>query len=329
MKSARVCSRRYRCYHIHTLLCLGSGSGSGAGSISALPGLVRLLMSSNELFRIDTGVFGNAVLERVDLADNAISYIAPGSLDSLVSLEYLNLESNRLQAVPSVRVLPKLSTMLLDRNNVTSIMRSDFLNVTRLTTLTLGQNFITMIEPQSFKMLHALSVHIPHRPHRPPPTAHTAHTPTAHRPPPTRRPSSTSTFHRAPPTPSTTHDPPPTAHRPFCPPTPSTAHPAHRPLGPHRLPPTLPTLLPSTAHRPLCPLFTVPCPPRTHRGLSTNEGARGGVIWWLVAVVVGAVGVACVRARVRKGGGANEHPPSTNLVGVGETHVAVVIGCLS
>ena len=78
--------------------------------------------------------------------------------DGLVAAQIVNLESNLLTRVPSVKNMQTCRSMWLAANQITAIFPGDFFGAVRLVVLTLGGNRITKVAPEAFVNLAAFRV---------------------------------------------------------------------------------------------------------------------------------------------------------------------------
>ena len=75
--------------------------------------------------------------------------------DSLVSVDYIYLPSNRLTRIPSLKNMGKLKTLSVAQNRITRILPGDFVGATQLVTLKLSGNNIVSIAEEAFFVLSA------------------------------------------------------------------------------------------------------------------------------------------------------------------------------
>ena len=78
--------------------------------------------------------------------------------DSLVSVETMYVQDNRLTRVPSIKNMRSLTLLLLASNQITAIFPGDFLGATRLLMLDLGGNRITSVASEAFVNLASMQV---------------------------------------------------------------------------------------------------------------------------------------------------------------------------
>ena len=78
--------------------------------------------------------------------------------DHLYSLRQLNLQSNFLTRVPSVKNMRSLQALYLGANRIASIQPGDFLGATRVALLTLGNNAIVSVAVEAFAHLTVFRV---------------------------------------------------------------------------------------------------------------------------------------------------------------------------
>ena len=78
--------------------------------------------------------------------------------DNLVSAEYMDLGSQLLTRVPSVKNMKRLTTLILEFNKITMISPDDFKGAISLTILTLGANSIVSAALSAFANLAVFRV---------------------------------------------------------------------------------------------------------------------------------------------------------------------------
>ena len=78
--------------------------------------------------------------------------------DRLVSTEYMELSTQLLTRVPSVKNMKRLATLNLDNNKITMIAPGDFKGAISLTLLTLGGNSIVSVAISAFTNLAVFRV---------------------------------------------------------------------------------------------------------------------------------------------------------------------------
>lgn len=115
-----------------------------ASSFQSVLQLKELSLAHNIIREIPEDTFSNLTqLETLNLYGNLIATFSPLSLDGLRnSLLGINLGLNRLQEVPSLD-FPLVSSLILSKNNITTISPDAFLHLPDLKTLDLSENAIS------------------------------------------------------------------------------------------------------------------------------------------------------------------------------------------
>ncbi|KAM9319792.1 transforming growth factor beta activator LRRC32 [Gastrophryne carolinensis] len=116
-----------------------------------------LNMSKNELKNITKNPLSYySFLELLDLSNNKISFIEPGTFTDMVNLKEINLSDNYLDRFvyhksPGIGLLPNVQKLDLSRNSLYTDMMGYFLqNAPHLHYLSLSGNSITMISSETF-----------------------------------------------------------------------------------------------------------------------------------------------------------------------------------
>ncbi|KAG8191832.1 hypothetical protein JTE90_022821 [Oedothorax gibbosus] len=120
--------------------------------------LQKLILKFNHIYNISVGAFfGNPDLEVIDLSQNSLTFLEPGTFDPCEKLYKIVLEKNRIKSSVGLFGIPKLQEIYLSENNLTSF-EDVFLNETELKILDLGQNNIKEIKEDFGKNIRNLEV---------------------------------------------------------------------------------------------------------------------------------------------------------------------------
>ncbi|XP_055487477.1 LOW QUALITY PROTEIN: slit homolog 3 protein-like [Leucoraja erinacea] len=116
-----------------------------------------LLLSSNSIRSVSLGSFGNlSKLRHLDLSDNRLGRLEG---DRPLPLEWLDLSSNALTAIPHLGNLPHLRKLVLDGNGIADLPQGAFEGLVNLTELSIRGNAIGHLPDHIFHPLHNL-VHL-------------------------------------------------------------------------------------------------------------------------------------------------------------------------
>ncbi|KAK0396383.1 hypothetical protein QR680_001700 [Steinernema hermaphroditum] len=155
--------------------------------VSQLRSLHSLVLSDNEIYSIPTNIFLNyhsrTILQRLDLSANNISSVPPEGFLGLENLQQLSLDKNRFTEIPTEALellptledlsmgvnaieeinnnslpLPKLKSLSLEVNQISSIGPDAFKQVPQLLYLYLSNNKFTKIDPLTFYYVNNLKV---------------------------------------------------------------------------------------------------------------------------------------------------------------------------
>ncbi|KAL0961778.1 hypothetical protein UPYG_G00331610 [Umbra pygmaea] len=125
-----------------------------------IPNLHVLRLEKNNISFVSERLLQSCIhTKKIDLGDSNISNMSESSFRSQKMLGYLRLEHNNLSSVPkAIRNLHTLRSLDLCENRISSLICSDFVNLTELTQLYLYNNNICELERCVFEHLHALKV---------------------------------------------------------------------------------------------------------------------------------------------------------------------------
>ncbi|CAH1247452.1 LRRC4B [Branchiostoma lanceolatum] len=144
---------------LHTLL-LGPGHILTAkrDTFSAVPNLLGLSMSNNDITAIGSWFGGIWKLTRLELSWNEIREIKKNALQPLVKLELLSLRYNWLRAVEEWYFvgLTNLKTLQLSYNNISHIAGKSFDQLPMLRTLSLDHNRLSTIPAESLTAMRRM-----------------------------------------------------------------------------------------------------------------------------------------------------------------------------
>ncbi|XP_032872646.1 slit homolog 3 protein-like [Amblyraja radiata] len=113
-----------------------------------------LLLSSNSIRSVSLGSFGNlSKLRHLDLSDNRLGRLEG---DRPLPLEWLDLSSNALTAIPHLGNLPHLRKLVLDGNGIADLPQGAFEGLVNLTELSIRGNTIGHLPDHIFHLLHNL-----------------------------------------------------------------------------------------------------------------------------------------------------------------------------
>ncbi|XP_078572892.1 uncharacterized protein LOC144859804 [Branchiostoma floridae x Branchiostoma japonicum] len=126
-----------------------------------LPQLEQLFLHSNKITSIQSGAFSNLPKVQVlRLDDNKLQTISPGLFRDMENLQQLHLQNNQLISIPTDIVqhyLLELTHLYLYNNSITHIPDLAFSNHPKLTTLHLYTNRISTVSPTTFRGLAYLT----------------------------------------------------------------------------------------------------------------------------------------------------------------------------
>ncbi|XP_075054674.1 transforming growth factor beta activator LRRC32 [Mixophyes fleayi] len=121
------------------------------------PGIKTLNLSNNHLHNITKNPLSfYSLTEILDLGNNKISFIQPDTFKDMVNLKEINLSNNYLDryayySLQSIGLLPNVQKLDLSGNSLYTDMTGYFLeNAPHLRYLSLSENSITMISPETF-----------------------------------------------------------------------------------------------------------------------------------------------------------------------------------
>lgn len=127
-------------------------------SLQTLTGLHRLSIAHNIIRELPPGTFSNfTALQSLNLYGNQLQNIIPESLIGLrSSLKALNLGLNRLSELPQFD-FPLLNSLVLSRNNITSLPSDAFVLLPELKMLDLSENYLSSLPVTLFYPVRKLS----------------------------------------------------------------------------------------------------------------------------------------------------------------------------
>ncbi|CAH1247451.1 LRRC24 [Branchiostoma lanceolatum] len=138
-------------------------------TFSAVPNLLALSMSNNDITAIGSWFGGIWKLTKLELSWNEIREIKKNALQPLVKLELLSLRYNRLRAVEEWYFvgLTKLKVLHLSYNNISHIAGKSFDQLPGLLTLFLDHNRLSTIPAESLTAMRGIqSVKVEENPFR-------------------------------------------------------------------------------------------------------------------------------------------------------------------
>ncbi|XP_025070850.1 leucine-rich repeats and immunoglobulin-like domains protein 2 isoform X2 [Alligator sinensis] len=118
--------------------------------------LSELDLSYNQLTRLDESAFvGLSLLEKLNLGDNRVSHIADGVFKGLSNLQILDMRNNEISwaiedASEAFAGLNKLSKLILQGNQIKSIIKKAFSGLEALEHLDLNNNAIMSVQEDAF-----------------------------------------------------------------------------------------------------------------------------------------------------------------------------------
>ncbi|KAK3876042.1 hypothetical protein Pcinc_019127 [Petrolisthes cinctipes] len=117
-----------------------------SSSLQTLTGLHRLSIAHNIIRELPPGTFSNFTgLESLNLFGNQLQNLIPESLSGLrETLKELNLGLNRLSELPQFD-FPSLNSLVLSKNNITSLPSDAFVLLPELTILDLSENHLSLL----------------------------------------------------------------------------------------------------------------------------------------------------------------------------------------
>ncbi|XP_031564283.1 uncharacterized protein LOC116299704 isoform X2 [Actinia tenebrosa] len=106
------------------------------GELDAYTNIHWLYLHNNNITRLDKNLFKNqGALYLLDVSGNAISVLEEGAFNNMNSLDYLYLQKNSIEFVPTFPSLRNLQFLYLSDNKITNIGQNAFGELSRLTTL--------------------------------------------------------------------------------------------------------------------------------------------------------------------------------------------------
>ncbi|KAG8191836.1 hypothetical protein JTE90_022825 [Oedothorax gibbosus] len=142
--------------HLKILDMSGGNLLKIADEIRNMTGLVKLYFQTNHIFRISMDAFfGNPDLKVIDLSQNDITFLEPGTFDSCQKLEKIYLQKNKIQSSVGLFGISTLQEINLSENNLTTF-EGVFQNEIELQTLDLGKNNIREIKEDFGKNIKRL-----------------------------------------------------------------------------------------------------------------------------------------------------------------------------
>ena len=129
------------------------------GTFARLKECGRLLISGNELNRLQSGTFdGLESLEKLQLYNNDLTYIEGGTFRGLTRCTSLSLDKNKLTLLWSdmFEGLQSLRVLDLDSNDIFYIEAGVFVHLTKCTHLWLHRNRLTILHEGMFRGLESL-----------------------------------------------------------------------------------------------------------------------------------------------------------------------------
>ncbi|XP_011706719.1 PREDICTED: leucine-rich repeat-containing G-protein coupled receptor 5-like [Wasmannia auropunctata] len=126
-------------------------------SVADLKALQYLSVSENKINSIDSGAFqDNNNLLYLNLSTNYINYLHPKTFANLQYLKTLDLSNNTLEEVPQISNETEISVLYINHNNIKKIISYAFAQMPKLTKLLMGKNQIDEIDIDAFAFLSIL-----------------------------------------------------------------------------------------------------------------------------------------------------------------------------
>jgi len=123
-----------------------------------LPDLKEVRLNENRISQISVRSFWSVpMLTHFSIKQNELTEIDPVLLQNFQLLNVIDLSENRLQKIPSLKNMAELKTVHLNGNKISQIDALTFSDNPKLTTILLQNNNIGLISPDSFRSLDAVT----------------------------------------------------------------------------------------------------------------------------------------------------------------------------
>ncbi|XP_071542030.1 uncharacterized protein [Panulirus ornatus] len=129
-------------HNLHVLdLCDNYFRHVPSAALEDLQALKALHLCRNRLTRLDSDTFTTEALTTLSLETNNIDFIADAAFHRLPKMQKLNLNDNLLREVPvtTLSSLHMLDSLILSKNNFTTVDAGSFRSLSRLTTLEISR----------------------------------------------------------------------------------------------------------------------------------------------------------------------------------------------